>query len=246
MVFDDAMLERVLRSPQVILLRLYTWNQGAITIGVNQKPEKAVSIDRLGGTPLIRRSTGGRAVYHDVSELTYSVALNAESVFSPEGGTSLNAIYLKLADGLRLFLEELGISTQIVRRSGPDAREAVHRSVKSCFASTARYELIANNLKVLASAQRQIGAGVLQHGSIKLHGALAHPALPDIPTVCRQTIQPLGRSDLEGLARVFGNAMCGVLGASDFTLSDSSNPFPGLIDRLNLLQQNSLVKRDLY
>lgn len=246
MAFDDAMLEQVLRRPQVILLRLYTWNQGTITIGVNQKPEKAVLADRLGGTPVIRRSTGGRAVYHDVSELTYSVALNAGSAFPRAGGKSLSVIYLKLADGLKLFLEGLGISTQVVRRSGADAREAVHRSVKSCFASTARYELIAGNLKVLASAQRRIGAGVLQHGSIKLHGALPHPALPDIPSVCCQAPQPLGRSDIEVLARVFGSTMSGVLGAPDFSLSNSSNPFPGLTDRLRKLQENPLAKRDLH
>jgi lipoate-protein ligase A len=246
MAFDDAMLEQVLRNPQSIFLRLYTWNQGAITIGVNQKPERAVLTDRLGGTPLIRRSTGGRAVYHDVSELTYSMALNTESVFLTEGGTSPSTIYLKLAEGLRLFLEELGISTQVVRRSGANAREAVHRSVKSCFASTARYELVTGNLKVLASAQRQIGTNVLQHGSIKLHGAVSHQALPDIPPACCQSVQPLGRSEIEGYARVFGNTLSSVIGAPDFSLSSSSDPFPGITDRLKKLLENPLAKRDLY
>jgi hypothetical protein len=185
-------------------------------------------------------------VYHDVSELTYSVALNVESVFPQDGGASLSAIYLRLADGLRLFLKQLGISTQVVRRSGADAREAVNRSVKSCFASTARYELVAGNLKVLASAQRQIGAVVFQHGSIKLRGAVPHPALPDLPSVCRQDAQPLGRSDLEGLARVFGTAMSGVFGVSEYSLSNSSDAFPGLIDRLRKLKENPLMKRDLH
>jgi lipoate-protein ligase A len=245
MAFDDAMLGQVLRHPQSIFLRLYTWNQGTITIGVNQKPEKAVSMNKLGGTPLIRRSTGGRAVYHDVSELTYSMALNAESVFSPERGVSLSTVYLKLTEGLQLFLSEMGISTQVVRRSAGGAREAVRRSVKSCFASRARYELVAGNVKVLASAQRQVGTGVLQHGSIKLHGAVTHSALPDIPSDCCQATQPLGRSDLEGLARVFICAMCGVLGPRDFSLSDSSDPFPGLSDRLRRLKENPLAKRDL-
>ncbi|MCX6835264.1 MAG: hypothetical protein NTW07_09070 [candidate division Zixibacteria bacterium] len=246
MAFDDAMLVQVLRRPQSLFLRLYTWKQGSITIGMNQKPEKAVFLDRLGGTPMIRRSTGGRAVYHDVSELTYSMALNAESVFSPDRGASPSAIYLKLAEGLQLFLSGLGVSTQVVRRSAGDARKAVGQSVKSCFASRARYELVAGNVKVLASAQRQIGAGVLQHGSIKLHGVVSHPALPDLPLGCSQAAQPLGRSDLEGLARVFIGAMSGALGARDFSLSDSPDPFPGLPERLRRLRENPLAKRVLY
>lgn len=246
MAFDDAMLAQVLRNPQSIFLRLYTWNQGTITIGMNQKSERAVSLDGLGATPMIRRSTGGRAVYHDVSELTYSMALDAGSVSSLNRGASLSAIYLKLAEGLKLFLNGLGVSTQVVRRSAADAREAVGPSVKSCFASKARYELVAGNAKVLASAQRQIGTGVLQHGSIKLHGVVTHPALPDIRSGSCQPAQPLGRSELEDHARVFIGAMSGVLGACDFSLSDSPDPFPGLPDRLRRLRENPLAKRDLF
>jgi hypothetical protein len=184
-------------------------------------------------------------VYHDVSELTYSVALNAGYVFPLVAGTSLSAIYLKLAEGLQLFLSGLGIPTQVVRQSAGGARDTVRQSVKSCFSSRARYELVAGNMKVLASAQRQVGTGVFQHGSIKLHGAVAHPALHDIPSGCGQAIQPLGRSDLEGLARVFGKAMSGVLGVPDFSMSDSLDPFPGLADGLRRLRENPLARRDL-
>jgi len=245
MAFDDAMLEQVLKCPEAVYVRLYTWNRGTITIGVNQRLERAVRVERLGGTPLIRRSTGGRAVFHDISELTYSLALNT-TLFSQAGrDLSTSTVFLRLSEGLKLFLSELGIASQIVRRSRADAGETVNGSVRSCFASTTRYELVAGRMKIVASAQRKIKSGILQHGSIKVSGVAPHPALPDLPSGGLQSPQPLDRSHLEALASTFGRAFSRVLGVLPFSLTDSVNPFPGLVQKVARLEENPLLKRDL-
>ena len=245
MAFDDAMLGQVLHNPQCRFFRLYTWAPGTITIGVNQKPEKAVCLERLGKTPLIRRSTGGRAVYHDVSELTYSIALDCGQLALPCQGESLSAVYLRLSRGLQSFLTELGISAQIVRRSGIDSGQEGQASVRSCFASTARYELVADGKKILAAAQRRVRTAILQHGSIKINGVAPHPALPDLVPGDSWNAQPLDRSRLEVLAMSFGRSFSGFFGDSDFTVSDSSYPFPELRQRVASLRENPLSKRDL-
>ena len=245
MAFDDAMLGHVLHHPGLVLLRLYTWQEGTITIGANQEPERAVCLEKLGGTPLIRRLTGGRAVYHDLTELTYAMALHVTSVLPGEEASS-SAIYLKLAEGLQLFLSRLGIASQVVRRSSADARGAARLSIKSCFTSTARYELVTRDIKVLASAQRRVGDAILQHGSIKMHGPVPHPALPDLTMKSSHTGQPLGRNELERLAGVFGRALCDIIGATGFSLSGSLDPFPDLGKRFLYLRENPLLKRDLH
>jgi lipoate-protein ligase A len=245
MAFDDAMLEQVLICPNVMYIRLYTWNKGTITIGVNQRLERAVCLEQLGGTPVIRRSTGGRAVFHDISELTYSLALNT-ALFSPAGGDlSPSTVYLRLSEGLKLFLSELGISSQIVRRSHADMGEGVAGSVRSCFASTARYELVTGDMKIVASAQRKVKSGILQHGSIKVSGVASHPALPDIPSGDLKSPQSLDRSHLEALAPIFSRAFSAVLGVPASSLIEADNPFTGLAQRVAALEENPLLKRDL-
>jgi len=92
--FDEMMLDFVLGRPDVILLRLYTWMPGTITIGLNQEMERALDVSRLGNTPLIRRVTGGRAVYHDPTELTYAVAVNPEGSGLEAWRGSISDVYL--------------------------------------------------------------------------------------------------------------------------------------------------------
>ena len=178
MAFDEWLLERVTNEPSSVFLRLYTWSQGTITIGANQRRETAVDFECLGDTPVIRRITGGRALYHDLSEYTYSIAWNHKAEDIPALSGKPSVAYRAVADGLVEFLAAMGHEATYARRSSRrNARpEVFHR--EPCFASHARYEVISNNEKIIASAARQWGSATLQHGSIKLHGVGVHPALP--------------------------------------------------------------------
>ena len=55
MAFDEWLLARAERTPGFAAVRLYSWQPGAITYGVNQKESKAYRAEQLGDTPVIRR-----------------------------------------------------------------------------------------------------------------------------------------------------------------------------------------------
>lgn len=177
MAFDEWMFARVCARPESVALRLYTWNPAAITFGYNQRIEVAVDHAQLGDTPLIRRVTGGRALYHDRSELTYSIAINDSESASPMLAGSVARTSEQIARVLVAFLSRLGIDSDYVRQSfaGSPAPDDFHSA--PCFASSARSELVSGGSKVVASAQRRLQTTLFQHGSIKINGLASHAAL---------------------------------------------------------------------
>jgi len=71
MAFDQAVLERGPSEPV-----FYLWhNSPAVIIGLNQNPYTEVNLPFLeqNGIALVRRITGGGAVYHDLGNLNYSI-----------------------------------------------------------------------------------------------------------------------------------------------------------------------------
>ncbi len=180
MAFDEWLFEQALRDRELTAFRLYTWKPGAITIGLNQRAETALDWQAVGDTVVIRRATGGRALYHDPSELTYSVILGAVAANRLRAGKTISHVSARLAEGLAGFLARQGVGAEFVRRSGPVDQRPVASHTAPCFASVARYELMSGGRKVVASAQRHVGDTVLQHGSIKMSGVAPHPALAGI------------------------------------------------------------------
>ncbi|PWB75470.1 hypothetical protein C3F09_02430 [candidate division GN15 bacterium] len=180
MAFDEWLFEQALHDASFVAMRMYSWRPGGITIGLNQRAETALNWQAVGETAVIRRVTGGRALYHDPSELTYAVILGADVTRKLSAGGSTQKVSAVLADGLADFLARQGIGAEFVRRSSPLDRRPVAGQTAPCFASSARYELVSDGRKVVASAQRHIGETILQHGSIKTHGVVPHSALPGI------------------------------------------------------------------
>ena len=83
MALDEAML--ILRAVNAIgdTLRLYVFKPSAVTIGYFQSVKNSVNEEfvRREGIPLVRRPTGGGAVYHDgLGEITYSIVTSIEAV----------------------------------------------------------------------------------------------------------------------------------------------------------------------
>ncbi len=177
MAFDEWMLGEALIHPDRMLIRLYTWGVGCITFGCNQKRETAVNMEQLGDTPVIRRITGGRALFHDPSELTYSIAVHDDCI-DPSVRSSVAASSAVLAAVLVDFLGRVGIRSDYARQSARDNSRPEFFHKAPCFASHARHEVISDRGKMIASAQRRIDRVMLQHGAIKINGLAAHPALP--------------------------------------------------------------------
>ncbi|HON00551.1 MAG TPA: hypothetical protein PLM33_09905, partial [Acidobacteriota bacterium] len=79
MRMDRDLLQAVETAPGLMtVVRVYSWNPPAVSIGRNQKLETALNFEccRRRKVQVVRRPTGGRAVYHD-DEVTYTVVSNA-------------------------------------------------------------------------------------------------------------------------------------------------------------------------
>lgn len=159
------------------VLRLYTWQPPAVSLGYQQD---ARSIDHEAcaarGTDIVRRPTGGRAVLHH-SELTYAV------VMQEPAGMGIYAAHNVIVKALMLSLVDLGEGYQDLGITGAatDTREKFapgSLTNAACFASTSRHEVAWKGRKVIGSAQRRFGSVVLQHGSILLCDE--HLLLPEL------------------------------------------------------------------
>ena len=109
--------EALIKTGSKPTLRLYTWKPSAVSIGYFQSIEDEVDIDfcRKNGIDIIRRNTGGGAVFHDESgELTYSLIypLGKWNKFAKSIGKNGNNImetYKIICNCLILGFEKLGI-----------------------------------------------------------------------------------------------------------------------------------------
>jgi lipoate-protein ligase A len=245
MAFDEWLLSIARENPGAVLVRVYTWAVGSITIGVNQTLERAIrSVDR-GDTPIIRRITGGRALYHDCSELTYAIAAHPHKGQPAGWEGPRSTVYALLARTIEDFLGRVGIESRLVRPDRPEVRPDARDSVPPCFSSSARHELVSNGTKIVASAQRQIGSAFLQHGSIKLTGIASHPALPGVPDAVSD-LQPIPVEQFHVLARqfkmAFEAAIGGALDESETSWSDRES----LRQRVREVHRDPLGRRDNF
>lgn len=197
MSIDEELLSRAQAGEKTPVLRFYAWDPPAVSIGRFQKIEQAVNIDacRKYGFDIIRRVTGGRAVFH-YRELTYSIASRIENHFFPP--TVLGS-YQVIAAALRAGLTCLGISAEIVSRGSRSAALAgINGRNPACFSSPSRYEIAVNGKKIIGSAQRRLSRAFLQHGSILMEydPALEAELIPGGGSAGHATsiAQELGRS----------------------------------------------------
>lgn len=167
MSVDEELLARAQAGETIPVLRFYTWNPPAVSLGRFQKMEEAVNADackRL-GFDIVRRITGGRAVLHN-RELTYSIVARIDNTLFPP---NVHGTYKAIATGLLQGLKNLGIPAEMVTRGGIHAPLAEKKPKHSaCFSSPSWYEIVANDKKIIGSAQRRLSAAFLQHGSILL------------------------------------------------------------------------------
>ena len=177
MAIDEWMFGRAMATRGSIFLRLYSWDSPAITFGFNQNLETAFDHSRLGSTPAIRRITGGRALLHDPSELTYSLAVNTDGIEGPMVVDSASETSRAVAQILVDFLKRAGITSDYARQSSLQNSRPEFFHKAPCFASQARYEIMSGDRKIIASAQRRIDRTIFQHGSIKICGVAQHPAV---------------------------------------------------------------------
>jgi lipoate-protein ligase A len=245
MAFDEWMLTEAARIPGSILARLYTWSAGTITLGFNQRLETAYDHAQVGATPVIRRITGGRAVYHDISELTYAFAFNTKSPASEALSGSTHDSSRAMAESLSSFLGRLGIAADWVKASSADNARPAFFHKAACFASHARYELVSGRDKIVASARRDWDGAALQHGSIKLHGLVGHPALKMEFRTPGTAPESIALRELTELGNQFRAAVNGTLQVLLDTSLTSIRENAAIAQRQALVEQHPVDRRDL-
>lgn len=160
MAVDQALLEEAGHSGRAYL-RLYRWTPSCLSFGRNEpaltRYDRA-EIERR-GISVVRRPTGGRAVWHD-RELTYAVAAPI-AVF----GTLAQA-YRIIHERIATALGTVGVVATVAPAARPESIGA-----GACFASAVGGEVVAGRRKIVGSAQVSSGAAFLQHGSILLDGS---------------------------------------------------------------------------
>ncbi len=155
MAVDEALLEVAEASEGAApVLRLYRWEPAAISLG---RFQAAADVTPPPGVDLVRRLSGGSAIYHRSDELTYSVVAPYALFGDRKPRTAYRAIHAALARGLRA----LGVKVE-----GGGACRAPRAGM--CFDHATADDLVVGGRKLLGSAQRRRGRWFLQHGSLPL------------------------------------------------------------------------------
>ncbi len=144
MAIDESVLIHHLQGEAPPTLRVFRWSQPSISLGRFQSIEREILSEmcQQQGVALVRRPTGGRAVYHR-DEFTYSIVTGKRYGVPP----GVVAAYAYLAQGLLAALAILGVHAEL-----SDERVSKHPSA-ACFASSTQADLTSGGFKLIGSAQ---------------------------------------------------------------------------------------------
>ncbi|MFQ5589923.1 MAG: biotin/lipoate A/B protein ligase family protein [Phycisphaerae bacterium] len=183
MARDEALLVRVGRRESVPSLRLYQWETPTISLGYFQPYADYEALPPPAGElPLVRRTTGGGAILHDL-ELTYSLTMPVGHSLTSTGA---NRLYELVHEAIIACLAILGIKAT---PCGISDDSGASRGPFFCFQRRHCYDLLIGRDKIAGSAQRRTHDAVLQHGSIVLGNR--HPQQPtaDVQLPFEQTVK---------------------------------------------------------
>jgi lipoyltransferase/lipoate-protein ligase len=142
MALDEAIMEGIRGGTSPATIRFYGWQPSAVSIGYFQGIHYEVNLEacKKAGVDVVRRITGGGAVYHDRDgEITYSI-LGATSQF-PE---MIIDSYKLICGSILTALETLGI-------------QATFQPIN---------DIVVNEKKISGNAQTRRGGVLLQHGTV--------------------------------------------------------------------------------
>ena len=153
MAIDEALL---LCSKEPVL-RVYQWSPSSVSVGYSQSVSQEINVSecRKNNVDIVRRITGGKAVFHD-DELTYSFIVPKNTIRLPNG---VAESYRVIASALLLAFHEIGVKAEM-----KNVPEKI--AFPSCFSSSNWYEIFAGGKKICGSAQKRVDEKILQHGSM--------------------------------------------------------------------------------
>jgi len=187
MAIDTGLLAEAARTGRAFL-RLYRFDPPCLSLGRN---EAAAHYDRAAigqrGLDIVRRPTGGRAVWHE-HEVTYAVAAPVAAF------GSLRNAYHTIHERIAAALRSLGADATLAPHQPPSSGRVDQPA--SCFTTPVGGEVLVAGRKLVGSAQVRKRGAFLQHGSILLDGSQEI-----VRVVSRQASAVSGETTLSGVLR---------------------------------------------
>lgn len=150
MALDEAILKAVIENKSPSTLRFFKWNPSTATIGRNQSLSTEVDVEfaKKSGFQVVRRITGGGAVFHDnLREITYSIVCPLTFLERLRAKTVMDQFEI-ITQGIVAGLMIYGLKPE--------------KGVIHCPA------LFLDGKKFSGNAQLRRGGNILQHGTILL------------------------------------------------------------------------------
>ncbi len=152
MAIDEALLAR-----GEAVVRLYGWRPGCVSLGYTQDPSDVdQAAIREHGFDVVERPTGGGAILHVPSEVTYCVVLPTDWPGLPG---DLFEDYRYMSQGVLEALVGLGVEAGY--------RQATGGKDAFCYLREAGVSIVdGDGRKISGGAQRRTKDAVLQHGTV--------------------------------------------------------------------------------
>jgi len=128
MAIDEAVMKARIENRVPNTLRFYRWNPSAVSIGRFQSLTNGVHVEncRDHGVDIVRRITGGGAVYHDSDgEITYSVLAKTTDLGCAD--LDMLSAYQKICSGLNEAIKILGAKAEF---RSPDPKRCPNLTIK--------------------------------------------------------------------------------------------------------------------
>lgn len=182
MAIDEAIcrLRSEGKSPNTI--RLYRWKPSAVSIGYFQVLEQEVDLDACNrlGVDVVRRMTGGGAVYHSYEgEVTYSVIVNQDH---PKIPNDILKSYEVICGGIVMAMGELGIKAEFKPINDID----VNGKKISGNAQTRRWNVVVQHGTILLDTDIKTMFTVLKVSKEKISDKLIKSAEERVTTIRRE------------------------------------------------------------
>jgi lipoate-protein ligase A len=174
MALDEALLDLVAGGHEPAYLRTYGWTIPTLSLGYFQQLALVRADPRFASVPLVRRLTGGGAIWHH-HELTYALVVPASHPLARPSTRLYQAVHQAIVEAL----VGLGIHAKL-RGAIVASPQSERRRPLLCFTDPNPDDIVSENLKIVGSAQRRRAGAVLQHGSVLLARSWGTPELPGL------------------------------------------------------------------
>jgi lipoate-protein ligase A len=170
MALDEALLDAAAADPSFAALRTYGWSLPTLSLGYFQKIGEAEADPRWGGVPIVRRPTGGGAIWHH-HEVTYALVLPSTHPLARQRVD----LYHRVHDAIAETLRAQGVEA---RRRGSASHPTGEGRPFLCFTDHDPEDIVSRGVKIVGSAQRRRSNAILQQGSLLLERSPTTPGLP--------------------------------------------------------------------